>query len=326
MRISFPTTSVIVACLLLCCFSGPALAGTEARCTTLGSNCLCGEPMNTNTHDGGNATWTTPGFFNFDDSPSASECWPARSGENYSSSQLFAPISAGSEAGKLPSGQTLSYVLHHIGQGISHITHPAISEAPNVTYCARAYRRWDATTQMPDGSSLQQQKILTIGGAPSGTNDFLNAQISLDNFGDLHTRFDGNLFDAPPTFESLGNANTDCINSYCRFEICFDYSSIGEGRVRLRRTKVSPGDGSTTTVSKPVGNILRPSGIDLIGAPNGVSLYAQGIIANSYNTHFLVTHTRPENRTFWIGPACEVEGGCGGANPLPAAPTGLKTN
>ena len=297
-------------------------AATEAACVALGSQCLCGEPLNTNTHDGGNATWT-PGFFNFDDSPSASECWPTLAGENYCSSQVFSPVTAGSESGKLPSGNTLSYVLHHIGQGVCHVTHPAIVEAPNVTYCARAYRRWDATTQIPDGSSLQQQKILTIAGAPSGTNDFLNAQISLDNLGDIHTRFDGNLFDSPPDFSSLGNITPDCINNYCRFEICVDYSATGEGRVRLRRTRVSPGDGTTNTVLKPVGNTLQPSGINLIAGPNGVSLYAQSIIANSYNTHFLVTHTRPENRSFWIGPACEVEGNCGGAPAVPGTPANL---
>jgi len=296
---------------------GPAWAGTEARCTSLGANCLCGEPMNTSTHDGGNATWTTPGAFNLDDSPSASECGATRGAENYCASQLFAPTPAASEVGKLPAGHALSSVLHHVGAGICHLSHPPIVEAPDVTYCARAYRRWDATSQVPgDPSLLQQQKVLTIGGAPAGTNDYLNAQISLDSGGNLHTRFDGNLFDAPVDFSSLGTM-TDCIGNYCRFEICVDYSSIGEGRVRLSRTKVSPGDGTTKTVVKPVGNVRRPTGIDLTWVPGGVSLYAQNIIANSYNTHFLVSHVRPENRAFWIGPACEVEGGCGGVTPPP---------
>jgi len=310
--------------------AGGSGGSTEDLCTTLGSSCLCGEPLNTNTHDGGSANWPTSGerFFNFDDSPSATECWPTLNGENYCNSQFFAPLAVSAEAGKLPSGHTLSYVMHHIGVAACHVTHPAMVEAPDVTYCARAYRRWDASqeaplaTEPPDPPA--QQKVLTIGGAPSGTNDFLNAQISLDVGGDLHTRFDGVWFDSPNDFQSLGNL-TDCKDNYCRFEICVDYSAIGEGRVRMRRTKVSPGDGSTNTVFKPIGNTLRPGGISFVPQPNGVSLYAQtsvvqpNFIGDSYNTHFLVTHVRPENRNFWIGPACEVEGGCAGGGGIKVA-------
>jgi len=331
MRISFPTTLVIVACLLLC-FSGLALAGTEARCTGLGSACICGEPLNTNSHDGGNTSWPT-GTMNFDDSPPSTDCYPSDhlSGvENYCSSG-HNTVTAASQSAFLPSGHSLSYVFHQFGTGgICHITHPAISEMPGMTYCIRAYRRYDAATTWPTDSSMQQ-KVATIGGTLIGTTDqILNAQISLDVNADIHTRFDGYLFDAPIDFQSLGNMQNDCVNNFCRFEICFDYSAqpgeVGAGRVRLRKTRVAPASGQTT-VSKPIGNVLRPNGITFPGGdPNGLALYVQNIYAETYNTHFMVVKQRPENRTFWIGPACEVEGGCGGANPLPVAPTGLNVN
>jgi len=324
--------TIAVVALLLLCLPSIAPAATEALCTTLGSGCHCGEPMNTATHDGGNADWSTGGgrLYNFDDSPSSSECWPALNGENFCSSQTFAPLVASAEAGKLPDAHTISTVLRHVGVGVCHITHPAIVEAPNVTMCARYYRRWDASQENPlaviPPDEPAQQKVLTIGGAPSGTNDFLNAQISMGVGGDIHTRFDGNFFDAPVDFQGLGNI-TDCKNNYCRFELCVDYAANGEGRVRMRRTKVSPGDGSTNTVFKPVGNVLRPGGMNFVGQPNGVSLFAQAsalqpnFIGNSYNTTFLLARIRPENRNFWIGPATEVEGG--GGPTIPAAPAGL---
>jgi hypothetical protein len=325
----------VVACFLLS-FSGLALAGSEQRCVELGSNCVCGEPLNTATHDGGSAIWSTSGgqYFNPDDSPSGTQCFPGNGNgkpgqpwntEIYCSAMTFTPVPASSEAGKLPSGHSLSYVIHHAGDGgICHVSHPRIEEAVDVTYCIRSYRRYDATSYVPQ-NSLEQQKIQTIGGNIPNTNDVLNAQLSVDVNGDIHTRFDGNLFNAPIDFQSLGNIVTDCTNNYCRFETCWDYSAIGEGRVRFRRTNVPPGSGSAI-VFKPVGSILRPSGLSLDGpGPNGISLYSQGpsgSLYNSYNTHFIVTRVRPEDRSFWPGPACEVEGGCSGAV-VPGSPASV---
>jgi hypothetical protein len=88
---------------------------------------------------------------------------------------------------------------------------------------------------------------------------------------------------------------------------------------------VAPGSGQVT-VFKPVGQTLRPNGISLLpsgASGGGVSMYAQGawnVVRD--NSHFIVTHTRPENRDFWPGPACEVEGGCNGSPSPPPSPSG----
>jgi hypothetical protein len=132
----------------------------------------------------------------------------------------------------------------------------------------------------------------------------------------------------------LGNARADCVNNFCRFEVCIDYSAIGEGRARHRMTRISPAGGQQVTVFKPVGKALRPNGIDMSQLPTGWSLFGQALDNGSggnyitYNTHIMYGHVRPENRNFWIGPACEVEGGCGGAPPpppaaVPESPSGL---
>jgi hypothetical protein len=212
------------------------------------------------------------------------------------------------------------------GHAICHINHFSIVEPGSFTYCARAYRRWDANSQFPDLLD-QQQKVLTIGGWINGPNgpDFLGIQISTGGTGEaggkINTRFDGTAFDAPVDFQGLGNAKADCVNNFCRFELCLDKSEGGEGRARLRMTKVAPGSGQVT-VFKPIGRTLRPGPVDF-NAPAGWSLFGEPGTSNgnyvAYSTHILYTRTRPEDRSFWIGPACEVEGGCGDAPPQPAA-------
>ena len=327
----------VVAWLSLFFAGAPAFAGTEQRCTGLGAQCICGEPLNTATHDGGNATFTPGQMYNLDDSPPSKECFAGPnigyvqndsgtpsdpSVELYCGAQFIAvPTSALS--GVVPPSNTLSYVLRDQGGGICHIMHPRLVEAPNMTYCLRAYSRWDAASPMPDEFNLgQQQKIMTIAGFFPGW-DYLTAQISLGDAGSLHTRFDGGMFAAPVDFQLLGSARSDCTNNFCRFELCFDYSSVGEGRVRMRRTSVAPGSGQVT-VFKPVGTVTRPSGLDLQNVPGGgLAMYAQAMTIIRDNTHFIVTRVRPENRDFWPGPACEVEGGCSGSTAIPGAPASL---
>jgi len=91
----------------------------------------------------------------------------------------------------------------------------------------------------------------------------------------------------------------------------------------MRRTSVAPGSGQVT-VFKPVGTVTRPSGLDLQNVPGGgLAMYAQAMTIIRDNTHFIVTRVRPENRDFWPGPACEVEGGCSGSTAIPGAPASL---
>jgi len=328
-------TMIAAVAWLVLGFAGSALAATEALCTTLGTNCICGEPLNTATHDGGSANWSSPvQHFDPDDSPFATQCYPGKPAENFCASPVFGPIPASQEAAFLPPGHTLSFVFQHVGPSICHIAHPSISEpSPNFTYCLRHYRRWTSTSEWPTHNDPvdRQQKVTTIGWFYPTIFDANNIQISMggasipvtDPRGRLNTRFDGNGFDAPNDFQQIGDAETQCVNNYCRFEVCMDVSSAGEGRARLRVTQVAPGSGQLT-VHKPVGAVLRPEGVPDNGfgsGPGGLSMFASDLAPNDRATHYIVTRVRPENRLFWPGPASEVEGG-GGPTP-PAAPAGL---
>jgi hypothetical protein len=346
----------VVACLSLCFPGALALAGTEERCAALGSQCVCAEGLNSATHDGGQTTWTPPGRnYNPDDSTAPKQCF-AGAGIGFVANdsgvpsdpyleiwcgQNFTPIPKAAVSAFLPPGNTLTHVIRDSTSGLTGICHagmPRMVEAPDVTFCLRVYARWDATSEMPLDSLNQQQKIMTLGGTDGtgtvGGDRILNVQISMsvnDNAppvetgSRIHTRFDGDFFKAPNDFQDLGNVRDHCTNNFCRFESCLDYSASGEGRTRFRRTSVAPGSGQKT-VFKPVGTILRPDGIDMLinhGAGGGVAMYAQGawnVVRD--NSHFIVTHTRPENRNFWPGPACEVEGGCNGSPSPPPPPSG----
>jgi hypothetical protein len=314
--------------------------------------------MNTATHDGGNAVWSGSSFLNFDDSPATSECYlhspQLPNAENYcSTGNVYGPVTAASQSGFLPPGNTLSFLFSQNGGGICHIgSTPNINEPTDFTYCAREYRRWDASSHVPQ-NSLEQQKILTspsavvpfgqdlgsgLGNCPNPAGCFITLQLSMDVGGDIHTRFDGDYWNPPIDFSSLGNFS-ECQSNLCRFEVCMDVSSTGEGRARLRMTRVPPGSGLTTTVNKPVGAVLHPGGVNVVGvAGGGDAMYGQcsvdgvstvGCAASgrnyiSYNSHYIILKTRPENRSFWPGPACEVEGGCSSTQ-VPTAPTGLAT-
>jgi len=286
--------------------------------------------------------------------------YPADNFIEFYSAQQFIPVPAASLSGVLPPGNTLSRVLRDQGQGVAHIMNPTIQETPGATVCLRSYARWDRTSLWPGtfaafgqpiitwpnmngvsqnlgncdnpGGCTQQQKILTLGGVnfAYGPGDgILNTQISWSQSQPnveptIHTRFDGDIFAAPVDFQELGSVR-DCTDNFCRLEICVDYSDLGEGRVRMRRTSVAPGSGQVT-VFKPVGKVLRPN-LQLnnsAGAGAGLAMYAQYFPVVRDNSHFIMTRVRPENRLFWPGPACEVEGGCSGSPAIPvAAPMGL---
>jgi hypothetical protein len=207
-----------------------------------------------------------------------------------------------------------------------------------MTMCNRVYRRVDANWHVPqtgnDPANPEQQKIMGISGFEDGSTGGYGPglQISVTVGGGIHTRFDGNMFNPPVDFQSLGTMQNDCMNNYCRFEQCFDYSAIGEGRARMRMTKIPPGNGAVSYVFKPIGQNLMPNGIHSSQVYGGYSWYGQITTSGNYtvySTHYLVTRVVPEDRNFWPGAACEVEGGCSGAPPPPPpssrpdTPTGL---
>jgi hypothetical protein len=341
MRVRGERVVLSIASLLALLVPATGFAGAERRCSELGSNCVCSEPLNSNTHDGGktNWEWGSPGlFYNMDDSDNATGCYPRLpQTEMYcSSSPGMAPVPASSESRFLPAGNTLSYVMRHKGGGICHINHPPFTLEPSTgtTFCIRHYRRWDAASELPGpftATTEPQQKVTTIGGCREGTIagggcDFLKLQVSMGPEGPNGVRgnisggADSSWIGTTNNFPFFGNAKQDCSNNYCRFEVCVDQGKDGFLRHRRRSVEVSPGNGENH-VFEARGTVARPASTWVTPGPGGLMFFGQftpGLI--DYATHYIVVRLPYEDPNFWPGPACEVEGGCSGTPPPPPPP------
>lgn len=219
------------------------------------------------------------------------------------------------------------------------------------TYCVREYKRWEnhdlpgepfhgcppdaGCIAEPNHDCCQpaskccepQQKILTFYSCE--TNGCLNgvmgwkAQISISpqgSGGGTIGRIEGGSNSAFMGYNepgSFGNVVQDCINNFCRFEACIDYDrSTGLFRTRRKMTKVSPG---TFAEFPSFDGAIAQGNIPRFGTMNMHDSYTSGsgwfgqFVPNivSYMTHFITTGG-PYAPNFWIGPACEVEGGCDG--------------
>lgn len=312
--IEVPVFVAAVAALL----ATPA-SGAEELCTELGSDCICSEPFNGSTVDGGNP-W--PGLCTIgtcrpdaDDSPDATECvdWEVNNGGT------LGTISSAGQS--LPSGHSLTWVLRGIQPGSTAMHHrfPQVNESPNVTVCSRSYQRFDPSAPQPssDSSVNAQYKVHSFGGLASD-GSAMTFQISIKGGGGIHTRADSTYWDCPPSSDGLGHMN-ECRNNWCRFEVCLDYSSGGYLTVRHRKTELdpSPNAGRTMTVVKtqcttPHSSLVVGSNATFNRAP---SFYAQHLSgpAIRYASHAIMTKRRPMTSSYWIGAAAEIEGNLGPA-------------
>jgi hypothetical protein len=315
--------------------------GAEAKYDTYvaaGYGPVCSEPLQAPTaHFAGNLlTLPWHASIDFDDSPITSDCSRARFGppnESYAAPNGggWVPILATDPeiASALPSGHSLTRLLEvDNASGPNHVSAFSLTGIPaapdGFTRCSRQYLRWNPDTE-PIGTTpgaQKQQKIMTDGGAwPDYTNNLQNIQISVvnDQDGIIATRFDGEMWMSPPDFQGL-YSRQDCYNNLCRFEICIDYSALGELRARLRQTVISPGVHKDKAVGKPVGRNLLPT--YNISQSYVFGWFPQNITTHHYATHLLSVTVPTENRNFWIGTAAEVEGGLPAPNAMPTVTGG----
>jgi len=104
----------------------------------------------------------------------------------------------------------------------------------------------------------------------------------------------------------------DCIDSLCRVEMCFDHRQDDRLRARLRITRVDNGEFGQW---EEVGDRVSPGIVPRTGWFFGPITVADdaNTTAGLYRlyTHLLSAKV-PLNESYWLGAACEVEGGCGG--------------
>jgi hypothetical protein len=311
-----------------------ATAGAEAKYATyvgLGYAPVCSEPLQAATASYLGNSLTLPWHYSidFDDSPHETDCSRARFGspnETYAAPNGggWVPILASDPeiAGALPAGHSLTRLLEvDNASGPNHVAAFASTNIPaapdGFTRCSREYIRWNPDTQ-PIGTVLgtnKQQKIMTDGGDwPAHSGNFQNIQIATvnDQDGIIQTRFDGSMWNSPIDFQGL-YSRQDCYSNLCRFEICIDYSALGELRARLRQTVITPGVHKDKAVGKPVGRNLLPT--YNIFQDYLFGWFPQNITTHHYATHLLSVMKPSEDRNFWIGPAAEVEPTPGNAMP-----------
>src|SRR5438552_2673174 len=107
-------TQAIVLAAASLLWAANASAANEQRCTDLGANCVCSEPMNTNVwvDDAGDTQNWNPG----DTTSSDKQCgdyngWPHAPLSTSSPGMQAAPASSGEDIDALPAGHSLTHVL-----------------------------------------------------------------------------------------------------------------------------------------------------------------------------------------------------------------------
>lgn len=339
-------------------------AGTEAKCSAQGASCLCSEPNQTATYrtitnfspftlsapKGGvygqkwdGANWPSSQFFNFEDSPGATECGghrnpntndPWHTSEQPYCSPSLTPLLAstqvnGSGQSYLPAASTATSVMKYQGDG--QCGYGAgdnfFDRTAGTTVCLRHYRRWNPAGPWSTGCDPEaQQKVTTIGGArvkdTAGVvqgSHFIKNQIAMDcnGAGQIKNGIDTLWTGLPSTSgQSFGLAGTMCGSNFCRIESCLDFDTNGNFTSRNRVTPVAspanPNPPAAVTHTNAGSNVNRPSHWNETGSNQGIA-YLLTQYTPDMETFFLYGMGSEVglDSNFWIGCAEEVEGpGC----------------
>jgi hypothetical protein len=276
------------------------------------------------------------------------------------------PETAASLAGILPPSNSLSYVMTTSkDEQIGFLRHTTVDDAPNMTLCFRHYMRFNPSMSLPPhdcgtGGHSQYKVSPNLGARMNGRIDGPMLQIGIGkeyscdpprvwNQGKMNglsasVAFGINQGSGTAEFSNIGlGMAQECMNNFCRFEACVDYRQDGRVHTRFRKVVLPAGDGrgSPPKTYQGPANDAHWSAKALshwkydggVGGTNfePLQLYKQGILNGPYGprwvSHVMVAKTRGMDQNFWIGPACEVEGGCsggGGSAPPPEPPTGVR--
>jgi hypothetical protein len=163
-------TSIFMTILLAAIFPGAKQAhAEEKRCKDLGANCVCSEPLNTNSYSlVAGTTWA----YNPADS-AAKECAVegAQGGVIEDNSFRYSPVSSGETINALPAGRTNTWVLTTVndasnpaGGGMFVGTHFPDS-SPTARIALRGYRYYSSTYTFTNQTSTcaNSSKLMQFG-------------------------------------------------------------------------------------------------------------------------------------------------------------------
>lgn len=321
--------------------SAPALhaAAQEARCSALGSDCFCSEPLNVSTAQQGtvgDVDDNNGSDLNVDPpDTNTKECHPSGKVIRFLTGGEGAFISAANVG--LPSTHSLTSVfeiISHQGGAIRHDQgSAAVLDVTNKTFCNRVYiREQPGMPEAPGGDD--DHKVMQLGDVSDG--------FIMDEDGGYKVRLgdknngkwvypNTNIRDSnvePGKNDDLRVA--DCSTAgWCVMEMCVDHNWDGTNHQRVRTRMRSLGNGKEVGLWADSSNtygsstlegrrLLRRFRVECADDGKGCS---PGQELNKYRrTSHLMAAMVPANPNFWIGPAVEIEGGSGGPPPPPPPP------
>lgn len=287
-------------------------AAGESRCTALGANCLCSEPLNgPETAAGGILSNAKPDPVSSDD---ATECWGRTGFQSFDSdgNQTMAPVSTfGGAKYALRSAPGGGFFWLY---GAKVSSHEAV--AGNQTICWRYYKQVDS-----DYGSTGAYK-----GACSSTQTWRNKmmstmlkgqQVQLEEGEGNETCVIGSSYPIALSIDngpSSGNyylspkiSYDSCKSAPCRVEMCIS-GNIQNGTNIVYRAKVVPvATGVESVATSPVMTSL--SGLGATNAYTwGGDMFHSSAYGGSYVNYFMQAQW-PDANVHWIGAASEIETG-----------------
>jgi len=326
-----------IATTLTVAISGSASAqsGAEQRCSELGSNCVCSEPL-----ESGGQNFSTG--YDFPDSPDSKECWGNRSGASsfqVGNDNNKSMVDISSDPGWGNASSAVNHRGSYIWMNPPKVDSGALKIDSSVrTYCMRYYIEVD-DTYSPAGSSHDSAngRCETVHRC-NRNGDYYNCRNKTfqANFGGYlvqgeerssgdcpgagaHNPLDfyvsGAALDKRYTPSPAVNLN-HCDGAPCRLEMCID-GNISTGKnlqVRVRYTSLEPGGPEGYAVSDVFSAASGPTISDFWGG----DFFHSGPDGGSRISHFMVgSWTSDTNQ--WIGPAAEIEGSTSSSSTPPSS-------
>ena len=305
----------------------PPVAGVEARCTALGANCACSEPLQSGT--------TIGSPHNFTDSPAETECVDFLYGGTVPMEMISTTAVSDQPGGGQGEGWGSATLALSHGWTLSPDTNnnwyfwlgrdDFATDTAVRTVCYRYYRQF---TQMygsagdgetcPYGSGPTQSVRNKLFQNQYGANQIqmqeANGEGCSDGSWNRAIVMDG-VMGQPELVPEI--TFKDCNDAPCRFELCTDGEiAAGNGiHWRARVTSLEAGVGGSGPNGGPEGTYT--SGVfNGLGPPTLVTTVWGGDINHSGSSPggsmqaYFMQATWATDEDHWIGAACEIEGGC----------------
>ena len=311
-RAGVSLTGLLVAGFITIAGHASPAAGAEQRCTELGANCSCSEPLNTNLFTTFNSSFVNPADSTTKQCVGESLVY---GGASYWSGGGNLRIDA--ESG-MPSGNTVNWVWTSTQTSGTTKIDAAPPASATRRMCSRLYAKFSNDYQGTGEGSCQNNKIMW---APQYQSSLPNSENYVTqgggapSWGISHAGF--STSDGVVTGSGSILNHHDCMTSWCRFEMCMGGNVLAGTNLYVDGSVVVLNDGRTQTFPRTfIGNAN--------GAPANRNqpylAYRQGTCAGTRSVSHVISAEWTTDAGQHIGKAYEVEGGGGTTPPPPVAP------